>query len=40
MTQLLNLEIYQFIFVFLRIGSAILLMPCFAVSYGTERQRL
>ena len=25
MTQLLNLEIYQFIFVFLRIGSAILL---------------
>ena len=40
MTQLLNLEIYQFIFVFLRIGSAILLMPGFAVSYVTERQRL
>lgn len=40
MTQLLNLEIYQFIFVFLRIGSAMVAMPGFAVSYVTERQRL
>ncbi len=40
MTQLLNLEIYQFMLVFLRIGSAILLMPGFAASYVTERQRL
>lgn len=40
MTQLLNLEIYQFIFVFLRIGSAMVVMPGFAVSYVTERQRL
>lgn len=40
MTQLLNLEVYQFIFVFLRVGSAIMLMPGFMTSYINSRQRL
>lgn len=40
MTQLLNLEIYQFIFIFLRLGSAVMLMPGFMSSYINSRQRL
>lgn len=40
MTELLNLEVYQFIFIFLRIGSAIMLMPGFMSSYVNTRQRL
>lgn len=40
MSELLNLEIYQFIFIFLRIGSAIMLMPGFMSSYVNARQRL
>lgn len=40
MTELLNQEIYKFILVFLRIGSAIMLMPGFSASYINSRQRL
>lgn len=40
MTELLNQEIYKFILVFLRIGSAIMLMPGFSASYVNSRQRL
>ena len=40
MAQLLNQEIFKFILVFLRIGSAIMLMPGFSASYVNMRQRL
>lgn len=40
MTELLNQEIYKFILVFLRIGSALMLMPGFSASYINVRQRL
>lgn len=40
MTQLLTLEIYSFMTIFLRVGSAILVMPGFMVSYVNMRQRL
>ena len=40
MTELLNQEIYKFILVFLRIGSALMLMPGFSASYVNVRQRL
>lgn len=40
MTELLNQEVYKFIFVFLRIGSALIFMPGFMTSYVNTRQRL
>ncbi len=40
MSELINQEIYKFIFVFLRIGAAIMLMPGFSASYVNTRQRL
>jgi len=40
MTELLNQEIYKFILVFLRIGSAIMFMPGFSAGYVNARQRL
>lgn len=40
MTQLFTLEIYAFMTIFLRIGSAILVMPGFMTSYVSTRIRL
>ncbi len=40
MTELLNLEVYRFVFIFLRIGSALMLMPGFMSSYVNARTRL
>lgn len=40
MTQLLNLELYKFILIFLRIGTAIMLMPGFMSSYINPSLRL
>lgn len=40
MTDLLNLEIYKFIFIFLRIGSALMIMPGFMTNYINARTRL
>lgn len=40
MTEILNLEVYKFLIVFLRIGSAMMLMPGFSASYVNIRQRL
>ena len=40
MTQLFTLEIYAFMTIFLRIGSAILVMPGFMTSYVSSRIRL
>ncbi len=40
MAQILNLEVYRFIFVFLRIGAAVAFMPGFMNSYISTRQRL
>ncbi len=40
MTQLFTLEIYAFMTIFLRVGSAILVMPGFMTSYVSTRIRL
>ncbi len=40
MTQLLNLELYKFLMIFLRVGSAIMLMPGFLTSYVNTKLRL
>ena len=40
MSQLLNLELYKFLLVFLRIGAAIMLMPGFLTSYVNAKLRL
>lgn len=40
MTQLFTLEIYTFMTIFLRVGSAILVMPGFMTSYVSTRIRL
>ena len=40
MTRLINLEIYAFVLVFLRIGSAFMVMPGFMSSYVNTRVRL
>ncbi|MDD4556353.1 MAG: flagellar biosynthetic protein FliR [Alphaproteobacteria bacterium] len=40
MTTLLSIQIYNFLFVFFRIGSAIMFMPGFMTSYVIERYRL
>lgn len=40
MTQLFTLEIYAFMTIFLRVGSAILVMPGFMTSYVSPRIRL
>lgn len=40
MTELLNLNIYQFLMVFLRVGSAFMLMPGFNSSYVNMQVRL
>ena len=40
MTEILNIGIYKFLFVFLRIGSAFIFMPGFQNSYVSARQRL
>ena len=40
MTELLNLEIYKYILIFLRVGSALMLMPGFMTTYVNTRQRL
>ncbi|MFI3241977.1 MAG: flagellar biosynthetic protein FliR [Alphaproteobacteria bacterium] len=40
MTELLSVEIYQYAIVFLRISSALMLMPGFFVSYVSSNQRL
>src|SRR5574344_1425070 len=40
MTELLNLEIYKFMLIFLRIGSALMVAPGFSGSYINIRYRL
>ena len=40
MTELLNLELYKFLLIFLRIGSAIMLMPGFNAGYVNAQLRL
>ncbi len=40
MTELLNLEIYKYILIFLRVGSALMLLPGFSAAYVSVRQRL
>lgn len=40
MTRLINLEIYAFILVFLRLGAAFMVMPGFMSSYVNTRVRL
>lgn len=40
MGEILTFEVYSFLFVFLRMGSAIMFMPAFMTSYISERQRL
>lgn len=40
MTEILKLDIYHYILIFLRIGSALMLMPGFMTSYVNTRQRL
>ncbi len=40
MTDLLNLELYKFLLVFLRVGAAIMLMPGFLTSYVNTKVRL
>lgn len=40
MTELLNLELYRYVLVFLRIGSAVMIMPGFMTNYVNMRYRL
>lgn len=40
MNELLNIEIYKYLIIFLRIGSALMVMPGFFVSYINARYRL
>lgn len=40
MEKVLSLEIYSFLFIFFRLGGAIMFMPVFMTSYVSERQRL
>lgn len=40
MTELLNLELYKFLLIFLRIGSALMLMPGFNAGYVNSKLRL
>ncbi len=40
MTELLSIQLYHYSLVFLRIGSALMLMPGFYVSYVNAKQRL
>ncbi len=40
MTELLNLNLYQFLMVFLRMGSALMLLPGFTASYVSTQIRL
>lgn len=40
MTRLLNLEIYSFLIIFLRIGAALMVMPGFMTAYVNARLRL
>ena len=40
MEKLLNIELYNFLFIFLRIGSGIMVMPGFNASYVNPRMRL
>lgn len=40
MTELLNLELYKFLLIFLRIGSAMMLMPGFNAGYVNSQLRL
>lgn len=40
MTELLNLELYKFLLIFLRVGSAIMLMPGFNAGYVNTQLRL
>lgn len=40
MEQIISLEIYSFLFIFFRLGGAIMFMPVFMTAYISERQRL
>ena len=40
MTEILNIELYNFLFIFLRVGGALMFMPGFSTSYVTPRMRL
>ena len=40
MTELLNLELYKFLLIFLRVGSALMLMPGFNAGYVNTQLRL